>query len=451
MSTLRSRLLLCLCGILLLQGCAHRRVNEIAADLPFSGPQATLAELETLSPPGRDRAQYLLDRGLLKTYVGDTVGARADLEEAKQIMAALQAVSITENLAAATTNETLRSYSGTPSDQALVHFMLALNYLFEGDLDGARVEMLQADVKMQELADGYSVSGQMASVRFLAGFVYELNGEFDDALISYRRAYRIMKERFEAIPEALQISLLNLSRRQGFDEEYADYTAEFGREHDLPTADELEWVLIYHEGVVSDKIENRFPIFDPGLNTMVTVVVPAYPSNAYYPIGLSLEDADAYRNTAVLENLERRSREDLQSEMPGILAAATIRAAGKYTMMKSAQDNNDFAIMIAAIAAFASEQADLRSWNMLPSSIQVARLKVARDERIVIPQRGFTSPPAGELAAGSAVLVFTTSLSNRVLTYPPLIVPETVGGPDADAAEPDAETVQTDAIGESDV
>jgi hypothetical protein len=178
-----------------MQGCTSWQVNQLANTLPQMGPEQTLLKLQEIVPSDRDSGQYLLDRGILKFYSGDVPGSRQDLEQAKSIMGSLTAVSITENFAALTTNETLRSYAGTPSEQALVHAMLALGYLGEGDLDGARVEMLQADVTMKQLADGNSVSGQLASVLFLAGLVYEINGELDDALISYRKAYDIIKSR----------------------------------------------------------------------------------------------------------------------------------------------------------------------------------------------------------------------------------------------------------------
>ena len=44
--------------------------------------------------------------------------------------------------------------------------------------------MLQADITMQQLAEESELAGQLASVRFLAGVIYELNDEYDDALIS---------------------------------------------------------------------------------------------------------------------------------------------------------------------------------------------------------------------------------------------------------------------------
>jgi hypothetical protein len=278
--------------------------------------------------------------------------------------------------------------------------------------------MLQADVTLAEMSDGYSVSGQLASVHFLSGIIFELNDEPDEALISYRRAYKIMKVRNEFIPEALQISLLNLTKRRDFPDEYEAYVAEFGREHSLPSADEGEWILLYFDGVVSNKSELRFPMFDAGSGLMVTVVIPEYAGSGNWGHNITFESGDRSMRGAVLENIERRAREDLNSEMPAILAAATARVVAKTVAIKSANDQDAFAGAIALILALASEQADLRSWNMLPANIQVVRLVGSLTESAQISEKGTTLPEFSEITGNRYVVVFATSLSKQIMTYP---------------------------------
>ena len=178
----------------LLQACAaqQRQVNSLAERLELSTPEATLQSLQSISPPERDRAQYLLNTGLLKSITGDFEGAIRDLQSAKKILNALQAISVSENLGAAIVNETLRSYDGSASERVLLHELLSINYLMLNNLDAARVEVLQADVVMKELATEDRPIGQLASAHYIAGLVYELGGELDDAMISYRKAANIM-------------------------------------------------------------------------------------------------------------------------------------------------------------------------------------------------------------------------------------------------------------------
>ncbi|RLU00685.1 hypothetical protein [Ketobacter sp.] len=425
---LQSLALTLLCSaVLVLQGCSAWQVNQAAASLAVAGPQATLDRLQTLVPADRDLAQYRLNTGVLKLYLGDWQGSRQDLNEAKSILQFAQAVSVTENLAALTANETLRTYNGTPTDQVLVHVMLALGYLLEGDLDGARVEMLQANVTMQQLAKEDSTAGQLASARFMAGLIYELNGERDDALISYRRCYSILRDRGEPIPQALQTSLLNLTRRQGFQQEYQQFSQQFGREAQLPAADEGEWFLVYLDGVVSSKTETRISVFDAEVDTMVSVVMPHYRNSTYLPRELTLAGEVQRQRSNILENLEVRAREDLEAERAKILAAATVRAVAKYKMVQEAQSKNDFSGILMNIATVVSEQADVRSWNMLPASIQVARITTSLQGPVQVLEKGQALPPLAEFSRRGRAVVLASSLTDQVYVWPALPEPPESG------------------------
>lgn len=420
MMSIRKALALFLCSVcLLLQGCTAWQVNQLASSLSTLGPEHTLAQLEKIVPPSRDKAQYLLNRGLLKLYTGDLTGSREDLAQAKDIMSSLQAVSLTENFAALTTNETLRSYTGSPSDKVLVHVMLALGYLMDGDMDGARVEMLQANITMKQESDGETESGQMASARFIAGMIFELQREYDDAYISYERAYNILQARGEHIPEALQTSLLYLAKRQGRKQEYRSFVKQFGHEAPVIGKGLGEWFVIYHDGVVSKKSETRLSVFDAGVDTMVSVVMPHYYPSNYSPNHLLIQSGTKKADTEIIEYLEKRIREDLEKNKAKELAAATVRAVAKYKMVQEAQSKGDFGGIIMNIATVASEQADVRSWNMLPASIQLARITVPLDEPLQIVNKAQTLPPLSEVTKGSYGVVLVNSLNQRVYQYPP--------------------------------
>lgn len=434
----RSTLVLCL---LYLQGCTSWQINQLATALPVMGPEKTLEKLEDVDPPDRDRSQYLLNRGLLRFYTGDLAGSRQDLEQAKAIMLSLQAVSLSENLGALTTNETLRSYGGTPSDRVLVHAMLSMGYLFEGDLDGARVEMLQADVTMNQLGDTESVSGQLASVRFLAGLIYEMNGELDDALISYRRAHGLIRARGEPVPEALASSLLNVSlRRNSNNDEYQRYVSEFGRQASLPKAGEGQWIIYYHDGVVTNKTATRLSVFAPDIEAQISVVMPHYPPSRYQARHISVRPGNGSasapseagsndtKRTEVIEMIEQRAREDLADQTAKILAATIVRSVAKYQLVREARKSGDLGGLIANIAGVLSEQADVRSWNMLPSSIQVVRLVTPLDAPVRIVEKNLTLPALNSFGSHRYGVVLVTSLNNRLLSYPPHDSLETIEG-----------------------
>ena len=419
MNPLRSGAIVGLCiTMLLLQGCSSWQVNQLAITLPTNGPEKTLAQLQRIDSPKRDQAQYLLNGGILKFYTGDLQGALQDLEQAKEIMSALDAVSITENLSALTTNETLRSYTGSPSDRILVHLMLSLSYLFSGDLDGARVEMLQANVTMKQLDDGSSVSGQLASVRFLAGVIYEIQGELDDAYISYRRALSIVQERQEPVPDGLLMSLLEVAQRSGREQEYQDLKDRYKVSSVKDAADRGHWVVFYFDGVVSAKSETRTSVFDAEVGTMVSIVLPRYGRSLYRPSPLLLRMGTTEKSTEVIEPMEARVREDLDRDQGKRVAAATVRAVAKYQLVREASSKDDFGGFLANIFTVVTEQADVRSWNMLPASVQVARISGPLNSSLNLSPAQFALPSLQQLGKERLGVVLLNSLNARVYQYP---------------------------------
>jgi hypothetical protein len=105
--------------------------------------------------------------------------------------------------------------------------------------------------------------------------------------------------------------------------------------------------------------------------------------------------------------------------MPRILATATTRAVAKYNMVNEAQNQNNMAGLIANLATAVSEQADVRSWNMLPASIQVARTKVPAGGQVNIPPWNDIDPHTLQAAAqGRKAVVVVGELSTKPLGYP---------------------------------
>ena len=411
---LRWLLLVCLLN----QGaCAiqQRQINSLADSLQEKGAEQTLLALQKIKPKERDQAQYLLNRGTLYRLSGDIAASTRDLESAKRIIASLQASSVSENLTAVTVNETLRSYSASPSERVLLHQLLAYNYLQQGDLDGARVEMLQADVTVREIAKAGSLRGQLASINFLAGLIYELNHEWDNAMISYRRALEIADERKQAIPAALADSLLQASDRQGFTEEYKGYVKRFSRSAQPFKPGDRELLVLYSDGIVSHKRQHSISVYSFEQQQMISLAMPYYPPANYRPQSFTLNVAGKNHRSQPLENIEDRVREDLAEELPAITATTLARTVIKFQAAKTASEQQgDLAGLLVNLATTISEQADLRSWNMLPSTMQIARVRLG--EGVDIADLDLPGGMDHELLSfnhGNTLLLITNSVSEQ--------------------------------------
>ena len=408
-----------------LSGCAfhHRQVNELAADLRTVSPEFALAALTRLEAPKRDRGQYLLDLGILKLLTGDFEGSITALQSAKEHLEQLQALSLSENLAAGTINETLRAYSGTPGERVLINELLAICYLMQGDLDGARVEALQADVLMNQLADKELLRGQLASARFLSGLIFELEGEWDDAMISYRKAAEIMQRRGQVLPKALMDSLLKTSQRQHLDDEYQAYVRQFGYPARQAQADEGELIIFYWDGVVSNIHQRFISVYVPELEQTVSLALPYYPPSTYRPRHLSMEIAGQPYSTEVLEDIETLARQALDARQPEIYAMSLARIISKHQAVRAARNDSQLAAILANLVTIFSEIADTRSWNMLPSTIQIARIPVpAGRYHIPLPGRSSNDQPQGtprsvSIKAGQKMVLLAPEISQTFFSY----------------------------------
>lgn len=358
---------------------------EVYRYLANGNPQSALLELEKTGYWHRDRVLYDLNKGMLLRMIGDFSGSNELFESAKQEMQGLSATSITENIAAVTINETSRSYVGQPYEQLLLYAYKTLNYLALSDIDDARVEVLQADAKIREWISEAKWEGVDASVfiRYLSGIVFELSGEWSEALIAYRRAYEVLQKKSVQIPYYLQLDLLRLTRHLGLKGEYDQYLEMFPSisATEIPSMREQgEVILIFHQGLVSRLFEQSITNFSPDIHQHLRISVPVYPLQAPWIGYAQLQVADQVQRTDILENIDRLARENFAARSPGIAARAMLRVVAKKAAAKSANDQDALAGFIVDLAGLITEQADTRSWTSLPASIQIARINLPPGE-----------------------------------------------------------------------
>ena len=141
-----------------------------------------------------------LNKGMLRRITNDYAGSNQILEVAKQHIESLYGVSVSDMAGSVIINDAIRDYKGDRYEQVLLHAYMAMNYLQLGKPDSARVEMLQADVKMMEWGDQ---PDEDPFVRYFAGMIFEALGEDDQALKG-----NLIKEVLAIIPEDKVLSLL---------------------------------------------------------------------------------------------------------------------------------------------------------------------------------------------------------------------------------------------------
>lgn len=374
-----------------LAGCAtfSDTIQSTERSLAQQQPQLALVEYVKLKPSSADRVLYLMNKGMLLRMVGDYEQSTRALEEAKKLIEDLRAVSVREQALSIAVNDAAQSFIGEDFEQVMVHAYLALNYLEQQRVDAARVEALQSDVLLREIAQGSSSSPYVedAFTRYLTGIVYEDEREWSDAMIAYRKAYEAYQGQLDrfgvALPETLKHDLIRLADRMGLAQEAERYRESFGIRDTLSAtalADQGEIILTVHAGLAPAKREQAITVLNPNTGRLLRVALPQYRSRghpfAYARVSVNTQSATTSRVVSV----DAIAMKSLESRMPAITARAIARMIFKDSVAKAAAgDGGGSQAMLGAavnIAAMFTERADTRSWFTLPGEIHLARISL---------------------------------------------------------------------------
>ncbi len=375
----------------LLAGCAGYSDNfaPIAAELAGHKLDAALELLDKKEPPARDRLLRLMNRGMLLRLKGSFSASNQEFAAAKQLVEQLNALSLREQTTALIVNDTARSYAGAPYEQVMLNLYSALNYLNLGQLDAARVEALQVDLLLGELADKElgALFENDPFARYLSGLIYEAGGEYSDAMIAYRLAYQAYQQHAQAyplsVPKQLQIDLLRSSERLGLVAENRRYREQFGMDNGPMLEQQGELIFLFHNGLAPVKIEQSITLPVPPHGQFVRIALPEYQRR---PRGFSaarlLIDGQLVV-TELVENIAELAVAELAANRPAMIARLTARSLLKYQLSREAGKKNDLAGFLVNIAGLLSERADTRSWLSLPAEIQLARVALSPGEYVL--------------------------------------------------------------------
>jgi len=376
-------------SLIWLGGCTtysnSTQFRSIETYLAAQQPEAALNALDSRRHAKRDEVLYLLNKGMLLRRSGRLAESNTVFETAKQLMKQLYGISIREQTTALVVNDATRSYVGYEYEQVLLYVYKTLNYLELGEIEKARVEVMQMDVRLREL--GKAGTKVEAFGRYVAGMVFEQRREWNDAMVAYRKAYRAYKRRQNGsgyVPRFLQYDLLRLAQRQGLRNEVRKYRKEFAitRWQSVRERSKLgELVFLMHNGLAPVKRENSVVSFVPRANHTVRISLPYYQSLPSETYRGRIKIADQTTQSVPVEDVDGLARRSLERRMGVITARAIARAVIKAEIAKKAREesskkNEPLLGFLMEVATFATERADTRSWTTLPYNIQMVRVSL---------------------------------------------------------------------------
>jgi len=381
-------------------GCVSYTLNkaEIEQLLLAQQPELALEQLESKKVNGRNRAVYLLDKGMLQRMQGDLAGSNKSLEEAKQLGTQLSAVSFREQSTAMSVNDAMRSYLPPLFERTLIYCFKAINYLELQQGDAARVEVLQLDELLKQ-NDGF----YFPFARYVSGLVFDFNNEPDNALIAYRKAYEAYLERLKPVPVLLKQDLLRLTDYLSLRNEHQKYVKTFKLAtwpRQVDVRDNGAVVMMVFNGLIPRKHSQEINSQSFNDGQLYRIAVPYYEKRTALVRSAQVRVAGSPLNTQALsENfaqLDDFAEAALTEDMPKIIGRAVARVAVKNTAVNKAVDENPLLGIVLNIATFVSEQADTRGWYTLPQEILISRtiLEPSVDQTLELDLHGSGNPGA---------------------------------------------------------
>jgi len=398
------KILLILLSISLLIGCGGYKFSEAIEPLETGQPEAAYTYLQKHAPKNSD-IPFLFELGLVAHYADHFTESSAALDQAGDIAEDRYTKSVSKEVASLVTSDKLRPYAGSRYERLLSHYYRALNYVYQGQLDGALVECRRATALIDYFKndDKYDFLGA-GFLANLSGVVFEAAGEWNDAYISYKQAAAYYQNAAEKtgvpMPADLGNSLVRLTRKLGFTDEFERYRNQYG-ESPLRPENTGELVLFYETGYVPPKTQEAltFPILkkddveadefvptligregrgykDIELEYLLRVAIPTIDSHRPHFAGIEVTVGQDQKRGGLVADIESIAVETFNAERPIILLRALVRAVGKYLIYRKTNKENEALGLLVNLAGAATEQADTRSWKTLPNQIFVVRMSL---------------------------------------------------------------------------
>lgn len=395
----------------ILFGCAAYNFEKVEMNLNTGKSQEAYQYLKKNEPKKPD-IPHKFELGLIAHYADLFPESSKAFEQAEMIAEDRFTKSITKEGLSLFTSDKLRPYTGSKYERLIAHYYHALNYIYQDKIDDALVECRRATNLINYFkgsSDDYDFFGT-GFIAYFCAILFETVGEINDAFISYRQAEQYYKNAAErtgvSVPEDIGHSLVRITRRLSFTDEYEHYKRVYGE----PPAQEEnhgELILFYETGYVPKKKQQSltFPILktdkfgedddeetitfartlrtregmvveEVKLEYLLRIAVPTIRSKRPYLQGIQVSVGNKTTDGVLVEDIEKNAIETFNDDRPIILLRTLIRGLLKYLTFKQADKKNPIVGSLVNLAGAITESADTRSWKSLPNQIYMVRVQL---------------------------------------------------------------------------
>lgn len=397
------------------------------------------------SLPG-DSLLRLLFEGVAAHYAGDYTRSAAVFDHATSIADDRSTKSLSRAALSVMVNDLSLAYEPSRTERLLLPYYAALTYVRSGNMTGAAVEARRLASLLQSLEDrGKAPDPQLgAFFHYFSGVVFEIAGQRNDADVAYRNAHAIeyayaiddlslpaptirsdsagdvillIEHGFapHRVQESLIVALGNDERR-GFESHHDDGERRRAADHVAarvlefasgagPRSGEPRARTLFvpapprradSHGCDGERVEDGdgCDAADSDNDTyMLRLSWPVMyaPARRYRPLAVTVDTATV--SMPLRTSVEDAVFNDFHEEQPLIVGRAIARAATKFALTRAAQNRaarknetlGKAVGFLANLGGVMTEQADTRSWHLLPGTISVVRLRLnAGTHRVAI-------------------------------------------------------------------
>lgn len=405
-----SRTLPLLLITLIIVGCAGYKFEEVQTGLNGGQPQNAYNYLKKHEPKNPD-IPHKYELGLTAHYANQYTESSKAFHHAEQIAEERYTKSISTEALSLITSDRIRPYVGKSYERLLAHYYHALNYIKQDKFDEALVECRRATNLIQYFISEDKESNYIGTgfLAYFSGIIYESSGELNNALISYKQAEQYYKSASDTtgieIPDDVGNSLVRVSRKLNFEDDFERYSILYGDSLQLPD-NHGELILFYETGYVPRKGQQTltFPILKTDkfgeddsdsvefartlrgreglvveeikLEYLLHVAIPIIDSFRPQYKGIRVSVDDTSHDGELVEDVEVAAILTLKSERSAILIRTLVRALGKYLITRKAKKQNEVLGALTNLAGVLTESADRRSWQTLPNQIYIVRMSL---------------------------------------------------------------------------
>ena len=320
--------------------------------------------------------------------------------------------SATEGALSMLVNDKTMPYDGEGFEVVLLHSFLAWDFLRQGNLSGAMVEVKRGyEFEDFERERYENTTGMNRFGRFIAALAQDIDGQYSEARIDLERLAKQIPNHPVVLYSQERIKRLQSSDRQ----EELSFS---------------EIVVVFENGHMPEKVAEEISYSTK--RSFGRISVPRFSSVPKRSRTLHVEiENQSVGATTSLENVMQVGRNNLNDRIAWVTTKALLRSAAKTIIVDQVaegveEEHGQWAGIFVGLAGSLlnsySESADLRSWLTLPNDIQVLRARVEPGDRRVVVHTGSNNSPLDlgiySFEAGTPVMISVRAIGNRLYVSP---------------------------------